>query len=314
MDLKKYQAFLTAVDSGSFAKTAEILDYTPSGISHMMSSLEQELGLPLLHRMKSGVAATRDGERLIPIIRELLRRNEQLEQTVSEINGLSSGNIIIGAYLSVSAQWLPQVISAFQADYPRINIALMEGVWDEVNGWMQERKTDFSIFSYRPELKGRFIPLREDPLLAVLPREHPLAGEAVYPLERCGEERFIMPGLGHDADVTALLKSERLNPKICFSVMDNYTAMAMIQSNLGMSIMNELIITGRRCDVAILPLDPPRSITLGIAVPEPEELSPAATKFISYLMRMIGDEQQDRQISEKVANRSECMAKESKTK
>ncbi len=48
MDFKKCEALLAAIDTGSFTKAAEQLHYTPSGISHMMTNLEAELGFPLL--------------------------------------------------------------------------------------------------------------------------------------------------------------------------------------------------------------------------------------------------------------------------
>lgn len=289
MNLIKFQAFLTAVDSGSFAKTAEALNYTPSGISHMMNSLEEELGLPLLTRHRNGVQPTDAGQRLLPILRELLKWNDQLEQVVSEINGLSSGSITIGAYLSISAQWLPQVIRAFKADYPNIKIRLMEGVWPEVHGWMEEHRTDFSLYSLRQGLKCHWIPLMDDPMLAVLPKDHPLAHLSSYPLAQCEQEDFIMPSLGDDVDVTQLLVEAGITPRITFSTMDNFTALSMIQAGLGMSIMNRLITEGKNFDLAMLPLDPPRHITLGIAVPCPEALSPAAARFISYLVRIIRD-------------------------
>ena len=47
MDFKKCEALLAAIDTGSFTKAAEQLHYTPSGISHMMTNLEAELGFPL---------------------------------------------------------------------------------------------------------------------------------------------------------------------------------------------------------------------------------------------------------------------------
>ena len=54
-----------------------------------------------------------------------------------------------------------------------------------------------------------------------------------------------------------------------------------------MSIMNELITESWQCNVAMLPLDPPQSITLGIAVPSLENASPAAREFIRYAEKML---------------------------
>ena len=50
MESKKWEALLAAVDAGSFTHAAETLGYTQSGLTHMMNSLEKEVGFPLLTR------------------------------------------------------------------------------------------------------------------------------------------------------------------------------------------------------------------------------------------------------------------------
>ncbi|MBP3622591.1 MAG: LysR family transcriptional regulator, partial [Oscillospiraceae bacterium] len=62
MDAKKVQALLAAVDLGSLTSAASELGYTQSGLTHMMNSLETELGLTLLLRGKSGVRLSPAGQ------------------------------------------------------------------------------------------------------------------------------------------------------------------------------------------------------------------------------------------------------------
>lgn len=50
MESKKLEALLMAVDLGSFTKAAEVMGYTQSGLTHMMNSLEREVGFTLLER------------------------------------------------------------------------------------------------------------------------------------------------------------------------------------------------------------------------------------------------------------------------
>ena len=125
MDRTKTKIFLYVVDSGSFTKAAAAYGYTTSGISHMMSSMEEEFGFPLLIRSRSGVKPTANAEKLIPILRSQLSWDEQLQQTISEISGMNSGAITIAAYSSIASQWLPTVISRFHRDYPAIRINLL---------------------------------------------------------------------------------------------------------------------------------------------------------------------------------------------
>jgi len=91
-----------------------------------------------------------------------------------------------------------------------------------------------------------------------------------------------MPALGRDDDVIALFERNNLTPRIRFSTLENFAAMAMIEQGLGMSIMNELITRNWQCNVVKLPLDPPQQITLGMALPPLKNASPAVKRFVGY--------------------------------
>ena len=79
MDSKKLEILMTAVDLGSFSKASEVVGYTQSGLTHLVDSLEREIGLTLVRRDHSGIALTEEGEALMPAIREFLRANAKLE-------------------------------------------------------------------------------------------------------------------------------------------------------------------------------------------------------------------------------------------
>ena len=55
MNIQKYMAFVETVESGSFTRAAQKLDYSQSGISRMIHDLETEWGISLLERGHSGV-------------------------------------------------------------------------------------------------------------------------------------------------------------------------------------------------------------------------------------------------------------------
>ena len=68
MSIKKYEVLLQTADLGSFTKASEVLGYTQSAISHIVTGLEDELGLKLLTRDRFGVRLTPEGEALLPAI------------------------------------------------------------------------------------------------------------------------------------------------------------------------------------------------------------------------------------------------------
>ena len=287
METARCRAFLAAAETGSFSKAAEALSYTPSGVNQLVTALEKELGFPVFRRNTKGVTLTENGEMLLPAVREFLRQEDRIFELSAEMNGLLIGSVTIAAYSSIATHWLPAVISAFQQDYPQIRIRLMEGIWQEVSKWLDDRAADIGFFSYQEGMPYEWIPLAEDPMLALLPKDHPLAGAKTYPLEECANDRFIMPALGCDDDVTALFAKNGIVPNVQFTTLESFSVMSMVEQGLGMSVMNQLITEKRICDVAKLPIDPPSQITLGIALHSKADISPAVRMFLKYAVRML---------------------------
>ena len=78
VNIQKYQAFLKAVEYGSFTKAAEALSYSQSGISRMIGDLEQEWNIILLERGRGGVRLTSDGLRLLPYAQNVCAEYKKL--------------------------------------------------------------------------------------------------------------------------------------------------------------------------------------------------------------------------------------------
>ena len=96
MELEKYRALVCAIESGSLTAAAEKLQYTPSGISRVVSALEAECGFPLLLREHGGVRPTAACQRLLPGIYALLHSGEACAQLAAQIRGLDVGTVVIG--------------------------------------------------------------------------------------------------------------------------------------------------------------------------------------------------------------------------
>ena len=287
MDRTKVRIFLYVIDSGSLTKAAAAFGYTTSGISHMMSTMEEEVGFPLLIRSRTGVMPTANAERLIPILRSQLSWDEQLQQTISEISGMNSGSITVAAYSSIASQWLPTVISRFHRDYPAIEINLLEGAWQEVANYLAEHRADMGFYSYQPSIKYHWVPLKNDSMVVCVPPDHPLAGNDKVRLSELEDQSIIMPAFGQDIDVLNLLKGRSTDYQ--FTTLETLSAFGLVEQGIGIVITNELMTRGRVNRMKILPLDPPQSISLGVAFPSDTQLTPAAAKFIDYAKLMIRD-------------------------
>lgn len=98
MDAKKLEILMTAVDLGSFSKASEVVGYTQSGLTHLVNSLEREIGFPLIMRSHNGVSLTEQGKELVPDIRQFLQANASLENRIQAMAKQQGETIRIAAY------------------------------------------------------------------------------------------------------------------------------------------------------------------------------------------------------------------------
>ncbi|TQR17920.1 LysR family transcriptional regulator [Psychrobacillus soli] len=287
MSISKYKVLLKVVELGSLTKAADALGYTQSGVSHTISSLEQEFGFLLLARSRSGVKLTVNGEQVLKTIREILKWNEHLEQEVAAILGIEVGTIHIGTFTSVSVNWLPAILKDFQQDYPNIEIELCEGDYREIEDWIADGVIDCGFLSLPTRDTLDVIPLHEDQMLVVLPTNHPLSSQTKLMLSQIEREPFIMPRKGGDDDINRILEKASIKPDIKFTAGDDYAILAMVEKGLGVSILPELVIRGQKRNLHLLELDKPCYRSLGIAVNSKRHISPATEKFLHYVERYL---------------------------
>ena len=277
MSLKKFEAAEAACRLGSLKKAAAELGYTQSGISHMISGLEQELGVTLLTRSKGGAGLTQEGARLMPMIREMLAGYREILETASE---LSRGGVVkIGAFTSVAVNWLPGIIRMYREKHPEFRINMMNGDYNDVNIWLNNGEIDLGFIALPGPEGCRCVPLAEDPLSVVLPAGHRLCGMDPVPIGEVAKEPLISLLQASSQDVHRALDRAGVRPEIRYTTKDDYAIIAMVREGLGVSIMPELLLKGQMTGVAVRRLSPPAFRTIALAVPEGKEKPPAVRCF-----------------------------------
>ena len=237
-------------------------------------------------RSKRGLTLTANAEAILPIVRNMLSVNEQLKQTISSLKGLETGHLVIASFASISRNWLPTVIHAYQQDYPGIEIELLEGGTDEILTWLNDKVADVGLVSRRHMESMEWIPLYEDPLMAILPESTNISSSA-YPIRQMADHPFIISAAGTDYDIHHALESSGISPDIRFSSKDDLAIVSMVASNLGVSILPKLVIEGMDDHVLTLPLDPYFTRELGIAYNSASALTPAARHFIDKVQTIL---------------------------
>ena len=115
-------AFIAIADQRSFRAAARTLEVTPSALSHMMSALEARLGVRLLNRTTRSVALTEQGEQLLRRVRPAIADLEEAVNEIALARDRPAGTIRISCAESAGALLVRQVLPAFLATYPDINV------------------------------------------------------------------------------------------------------------------------------------------------------------------------------------------------
>lgn len=281
MDTIKYRALLETIAQGSLTKAAKTLGYSQPGISHMIRALEQEFGFGLLRRGKDAVLPTENAEKLLPYLRQIERGERSVLELAAKISGAEEGAVRIGAFYSVSMHWLPRVIGRFSQAYPGISIQLSEGNRGEVWQWLVQGEIDLGFFSAPAPEGFDFFPIAEDPVMVILPENHPLCKLEKIPAKRLIKEPFISPCEGADEEVEQVIREEGLSqPQIRYRIKGDETIFSMVEAGLGVTLMSRLLAEKTRAEVQIRPLEQEHCRVLGIAARQGEQLSPAARRFL----------------------------------
>ena len=278
MDQKKRKAILTAVELGNLTRAAETLGYTQSGLSYLITSLEEELGFPLLVRSRTGVRPTADCLAILPYFRDLERKLQQVEQVASDIRGLATGTVTIGVFHSISRYWLPDILRDFDAQYPGITVHILEGDQEALDAWLADGTIDIAFSSRSPGGSDLWIQFMEDEYFAILPEGHHLAKVESISLSALKEDPFILTN--GDFDLPRLFQEAGFQPRIRWSSHDELAILALVKAGLGVSLLPGLHLQGDTSGAAVLPLHPRVYRQLGVSFSSLADLSPAAKRFL----------------------------------
>ena len=278
MDENKLRALLTAVQCGSITKAAAQLDYTQSGMTHMMNKLETELGCRLLERTSHGVKLTVQGEHLMPYVHNVLRACDVLRREADECSNLQGQCLRVGCFPSIARSWLPDVLQRFRKMHPEVRVdVLVRG--NELVEALEDEKIQVALIDDHCARGFEWTPLLRVPLLAVVPLDYPWE-EKTVPLEHLLEGTFIS---GAEQDIEPYLPPAA--PPLKLDAADDATILSMIIGGMGVSVLSSLSLIGFEDRVRGIPLREPIECELGVAVRSSRTASAPVRAFINFLMQ-----------------------------
>ena len=175
-DLVDLRLFLHVVEAGSITHGAERMHLAIAAASTRIRNMEASLGVALLERERQGVKPTEAGRTLVQHARLLLQQAERMRDDLNEYAEGVRGQVRLLSNTNALTEFLPELLSAFLAAHPQINIDLEERLSNEIVRAVADGTADLGIVAATVEMAGlETIPFRTDRFVLVVPPDHRLA-------------------------------------------------------------------------------------------------------------------------------------------
>ncbi|GGU46191.1 LysR family transcriptional regulator [Streptomyces albospinus] len=178
MELRQVRYFVMVAQELHFGRAADRLHIVQSAVSQQVRRLERELRTELFDRSARQVRLTAAGERFLPEARALLAAEERARAVVAELAVARATTLRLGTSTGLGAH-LDRVLDALAGTAPEIGVELVAGRTQERLDRVAARELDAAFLRGEAADAGRdglrYVPLWQDPLVAVVPARHPLA-------------------------------------------------------------------------------------------------------------------------------------------
>ena len=240
---RQLQAFVALVEQRSFTRAAGLCHLSQPAFSALIGQLEATLGLRLFDRSTRHVEPTAEGLPFEVSARRVLAEFDGALSDLTDRLALRRGRVSIALLPSLAAGWLPEVLRAYRAQHPGVEIEVADVLSEPCVERVRSGQADFALAAIRadtPELQAE--PFCSDGFHLVCPPDHPLAtlpvvrprDVAAYPfihMARGSSVRQYLDAALHPLQMQTLMEVDQLA-----------TAMGMVRAGLGVSLMPALTL------------------------------------------------------------------------
>lgn len=192
MELRHLRYFVGIAEAGSFTAAAERLHKTQPSLSRQMRDLEVQIGTPLFERNSRPLTLTPAGAVLLEEARQLLAQaNVALARTRDAAHGLHR-RLTLGFMPGIEAQQLGRVLDILSGRQASLELETLSRPSPILIEELQARRLDAAFIRLSAHAQGlNSRTILSEPLVAILPTDHPLAQEDCLDLEQLADQPFI---------------------------------------------------------------------------------------------------------------------------
>jgi DNA-binding transcriptional LysR family regulator len=218
---------------------------TQSAMSRLIKSLEEELGVKLLHRRGKVALPTSEGRLFYEHARKILEEYARMEQDISTATNVANGALRLGASRTPAIHLLPQVLYDFSKTHPDIRIDLSVCKSSSVVRDLKDGRIDVGIVESRIDIEAASVEaIAEDEVVIIAPEDHPLAKKKNVAIHDLTMQTFILPdpGSGTRELVDGFLRDAGLDAgriRVRMTLGTPELIVRMVQAGMGLAFVSK---------------------------------------------------------------------------
>ena len=291
IELRHLRYFIAVAEELHFGHAAARLNISQPPLSQQIQILEQQIGARLFARTNRSVSLTEAGRQFLADSRQILSQVDDAAARAARLHHGETGELRIG--FTSSAPFIKAVsdtLSTFRRRYPDVHIQTRETNTREQIVPLNEGALDLGLMrnTQLPETLVWERVLRE-PLLAMVPRDHPLASQPRVSLRELAREPFVFfdphVGTGLYGDILGLLRRYDLTPTIAQEVGEAMTIIGLVAAGLGVSILPASFRRVQLSEMCWLPIEEQDAVSeMWLVWSKHREQGQAARRFRESLL------------------------------
>jgi DNA-binding transcriptional LysR family regulator len=266
LNLDQLRAFVDVVEHGSFSAAARLLNLTQPAVSLQLRELERRFGVRLVERLGKKAHATVPGRELAAAAERIFRECDLAEQAMRRYRDGWIGRVNIATTNTALAHQLPPALRRLRRENPGIDLNVTNMATRESIEAVLDNKIDLALVTLPvPKRQLSVTPLWQERLVAIFPAGERGLPDVVTP-EFLANQSLLMEhakGAIHTL-VTRWLAGQGRLPRAPMHLGTIEALKSAVASNLGMSIVPDVVVAGRQPGIVVRPLQPVLSRTTAL--------------------------------------------------
>lgn len=193
LDTHRLNVFVTAAETLNFTHAARELSISQPSVSQHIQELEHHFGLPLFVRRGRILSLTDAGETLLPLAREMVFLSIGIDEKMESLKGDVYGHLLVGCTTTPGRYILPGLLATFLQKHPKVEATCHVSPRKEAVELLCKGDLHLALAGARDfDREIEYCRFMSDPIILIVPADHPWAELGVVKAEDLLEADFIM--------------------------------------------------------------------------------------------------------------------------